>query len=655
VVNATVLVVDDSLTVRMDLAEALEAAGFRPIACATAAEARAALVKEEPALVILDVRLPDGDGVELLGEIRASGGAYLPVMLLSTEAEVSDRIRGMQTGADEYVHKPYDARYVVSRARALVTCTPEPSGEAGQRVLIIDDSRTYAEVVGAALEAEGYDITTAGTGEDGLRLAADLRPSAMVIDNLLPGIDGATVVRRIRTDAALRCTPCLLLTASDEEGAELMALEAGADAFVRKTEDVPLLVARFKAMLRGAGAPHTTETTASLSGPKRILAVDDSETYLQGLSEVLCAEGHDVVLARSGEEALDLLRVQKVDCILLDIRMPGLDGKETCRRIKAEPEMRDTPLILLTALEDRQSMLEGFSMGADDYVSKSGHFAVLKARVRAQIRRKQTEDENRRVREEVQRMELETGETRAAKLLARERAAHAEDLERKNKELEAFSYSVSHDLRAPLRAIDGFSRSVLRDFSDTLHPRAIEDLQRVRSAAKRMSDLIDDLLSLAKISQSDLVRGRVDLSALARSIGADLKSKHPEREVEFAIEGGLEVEGDGSLVRILLENLLGNAWKFTSKRPGARIELARVQLGSEPTFLVRDNGAGFDTAYADRLFSPFQRLHSPDEFEGTGIGLATVHRIVTRHGGRIWAEARVELGATFFFTLEAKR
>jgi light-regulated signal transduction histidine kinase (bacteriophytochrome) len=146
----------------------------------------------------------------------------------------------------------------------------------------------------------------------------------------------------------------------------------------------------------------------------------------------------------------------------------------------------------------------------------------------------------------------------------------------------------------------------------------------------------------------------VDVSALALCVGADLRSKHPERVVELAVEEGLRADGDGRLVKILLENLLGNAWKFTSKQPAARIELARVEIGSEAAFVLRDNGAGFDMAYAERLFGPFQRMHSAGEFEGTGIGLATVYRIVSRHGGRIWAEAQVGRGATFFFTLEGK-
>jgi two-component system, NtrC family, sensor kinase len=297
--NEPVLIVDDSLTVRMDLAEALTAAGFRSVPCSTVAEARSALASESFALVILDILLPDGDGIELLREIRGSERAEVPIMLLSTEREVRNRIRGMRTGADEYVGKPYDAAYVVSRARELVRRTLSVSGLGS--ILVIEDSPTFREVLRDALESESYGVEVATTGEQGLRIAADIRPAAIIVDGLLPGIDGATVIRRIRLDSALRGTPCLLLTASDDEGAELRALDAGADAFVRKEEDISLILARLGAALRSAKSRVEEPATSSLLGPKRILAVDDSMTYLQEVTAALSGEGYDVVVANSGE------------------------------------------------------------------------------------------------------------------------------------------------------------------------------------------------------------------------------------------------------------------------------------------------------------------------------------------------------------------
>jgi signal transduction histidine kinase len=220
-----------------------------------------------------------------------------------------------------------------------------------------------------------------------------------------------------------------------------------------------------------------------------------------------------------------------------------------------------------------------------------------------------------------------------------------------NSELEAFSYSVSHDLRAPLRGIDGFSQILLDDYADKLDEEGKRYLHRIRAGTQRMGSLIEDLLNLSRVTRGEMHKARFDLSCLARSVADALQQAHPEREVDLRIEKGLETEADSSLLRIVLENLLSNAWKFTSKRPSACIEFGRIQHNGTPAYFVRDDGAGFDPAYAARLFGAFQRLHSVEEFPGTGVGLATVQRIVQRHGGHIWAESAVGQGATFYFTL----
>jgi signal transduction histidine kinase len=224
-------------------------------------------------------------------------------------------------------------------------------------------------------------------------------------------------------------------------------------------------------------------------------------------------------------------------------------------------------------------------------------------------------------------------------------------LEAANAELEAFCYSVAHDLRAPLRGIQGFSQALLEDHASQLDPKGMDYLQRVSSAALRMSDLIDDLLTLSRISRTPVVREPVDLTALAADVTRDLEREH-QRPVQTTIAAGMRVNADARLMRIALENLLGNAWKFTSKVGGdAAVEIGSEMLDGATVFFVRDNGAGFDEAYASKLFAPFQRLHTEKDFGGTGIGLATVQRIIRRHGGRVWARAAVDGGATFSFTL----
>jgi signal transduction histidine kinase len=225
------------------------------------------------------------------------------------------------------------------------------------------------------------------------------------------------------------------------------------------------------------------------------------------------------------------------------------------------------------------------------------------------------------------------------------------ELATSNKELESFSYSVSHDLRAPLRSIDGFSQALLEDYADKLDSSGQDYLRRVRSAAQHMATLIDDMLNLSRVTRSAMRREPLDLSAIATAIAADLREAEPSRQVEFVIENGLTVAGDTPLLRAAMENLLRNSWKYTSGHPRARIEFGRSNQNGKSTFFVRDDGAGFDPRYADRLFGVFQRLHTSAEFPGTGVGLATVQRIIHRHGGEIWAEGAVERGATFYFTL----
>ena len=653
----SVLIVDDSLTVRMDLGEAFELTGFATKLCSTVAEARSALSTSSFSLIILDVLLPDGDGVDLLREIRQTAAtAETLIMLLSSEAEVSDRTRGIKTGADEYIGKPYDQSYVVARALELLRKREPGSGAArSTTVLIIDDSPTFREELKSVLESSGYAVVTAGTGEDGLRAAVDVRPAVIVVDGILPGIDGSTVIRRIRADAALRSTPCILLTGSEERSDELEAFDAGADAFVRKEEDTQIILARVTALLRSAGSPSAVRTTSSLFGPKKILTVDDSLTYLHEIAEQLRQEGYDVIPARSGEEALELLSVQSVDCILLDLVMPGLSGQETCRRIKGSAAWRDIPLIMHTAIEEQAAMIEGINAGADDYIAKSSDLEVLSARVRAQLRRKQFEDENRDIREQLLQKEVEVVSANSARELAEIRATFVDELKSKNIELEAFSYSVSHDLRAPLRSIDGFSKLLLDGYADKIDAKGQDYLHLVRESAQRMGQLIDDLLLLSRIGRAGLSRDQIDLSEIARRVSEELKKKDPDRHIEWCIEDQLLVEADSGLMRVAFDNLLGNAWKFTSKVSAPRIEVGTSQQEGVAVFFVRDNGAGFNMEWAEKLFSPFQRLHNESEFEGTGIGLATVYRIVDRHGGRIWAESAVDHGATFYFTIPPAR
>lgn len=230
-------------------------------------------------------------------------------------------------------------------------------------------------------------------------------------------------------------------------------------------------------------------------------------------------------------------------------------------------------------------------------------------------------------------------------------AERTAQLENANKELEAFSYSVSHDLRAPLRAIDGFSNTLLKNYGDALDERAQDYLRRVRAASQRMAQLIDDILGLSRATRAEMHRQRVDLSEMASEILDSLRRSEPRRRAELVVQPGVIVDADAPLLHIALDNLLRNAWKFTGKREVARIEVGSLEQDGERVYFVRDNGVGFSMNYADKLFSPFQRLHTESDFPGTGIGLALVQRIVRRHGGRIWVHSEIDQGTTFYFTL----
>jgi two-component system, sensor histidine kinase and response regulator len=401
---------------------------------------------------------------------------------------------------------------------------------------------------------------------------------------------------------------------------------------------------------QGASAGENAATAPSSEDRVNILLVDDQPANLVALEAMLQGLGQNLIRAESGREALKWLLTHDFAVILLDVKMPDMDGFETAALIRQREKSKHTPIIFLTAADQSQNQaVRGYSVGAVDYMVKPVVPEFVRSKVAVFVELAKKTDLLRR-----QAHMLRANE-QAAREQAAEQAELVRDLEHKNRELESFSYAVSHDLRAPLRRIDSYSKAILDSQADRLDETGRKFLERVRQSSREMSQLIDDVLYLARVTRAELREQEVDLSALVTLLLDRIRESEPDRDVEFKVRPGVIVLGDGQLLRIAMENLLDNAWKFTSRRPEARIEFGMSQIGGESSYFVRDNGAGFDMTYVDRLFGPFQRLHLTSEFPGSGIGLATVQRIIHRHGGRVWAEGMVGQGATFHFTLGRSR
>ncbi|MGE0525902.1 MAG: response regulator [Bdellovibrionales bacterium] len=356
-----------------------------------------------------------------------------------------------------------------------------------------------------------------------------------------------------------------------------------------------------------------------------VLLVDDKPENLLSLEEVLQAPDLNFVRSLSGEEALEAVLKCRPALLIMDVQMPGMNGFEVARMLRGMERTRHIPIIFVTAThrEERFSF-EGFESGAVDYLFKPLNHVVVRSKVRVFV-------------------ELHRKSVRLEQ--------YVNQLSLLNRELETFSYSVSHDLRAPVRSMMGFARNALEALDTSLIADAQSDLKRVVAAGERMNRLIDALLDLARLSRIELKKSRVDISEMARQICEDLRRESPGASVAIEIMEGITAYCDKRLMDAALRNLLGNAFKFSSRSPSPKVEFGTQRRANETVYFVRDNGTGFDMAYADRLFAPFQRLHTSSEFEGTGVGLATVKRIINRHQGTIWPESIKNEGTVFFFTL----
>ena len=413
------------------------------------------------------------------------------------------------------------------------------------------------------------------------------------------------------------------------EGGALFTVEVprlapgGADLSVALTDELRVKeVAQRMIQELHVSAPSLSVITGE-AGQALVLVVEDNPDMNRFVCESLASQ-YRVDSAFNGKEGLQKALEVRPDLILSDVMMPEMSGVELVRAIRAHPELDSTSMILLTAKADEGLRVTLLREGAQDYVMKPFSVEELRARVGNLVTAK-----------------------RAAEAL-RERTTQ---LAAANKELEAFSYSISHDLRAPLRAVQGFANILLEDYAADLPPEAQRHLGSICDGAAKMGQLIEDLLTFSRLSRQPLTKRTLSPAKLTSQVLDELKSEQENRHVEIRIADLPDCKADPVLLKQVFINLLGNALKYTRKRETASIEVG-VQKGSRPcVYFIKDNGAGFDMQYADKLFGVFQRLHNDKEFEGTGVGLAIVQRIISRHGGHIWAEAAIDHGATFYFTL----
>ena len=528
-------------------------------------------------------------------------------------------------------------------------------------ILIVDDTPINLKLLRAQLESEGHAVFEAHDGMDALALLECQPVDAVISDILMPKMDGYRLCLEIRKQAPLRNLPIIIYTSTYiSPGDEKLAIDMGADKYLKKPASVETLVA---ALLEVSARPHAALQPKALQefevlkeyNERLVSKLKEKNTELQTQTEALRAseERYRLLFERAPDVIFALAPTGAITSLNYAFEtITGWPPAQWLGRpfqdiLHLDDQLRAGELFQLVLGGERvptfKLRMRTVAGGFRD-VEFTGFSSELSGgRIEVQgIGRDITE--RLQAQEEILRLNAELEER------VQQRTA---ELEFANQQMEAFSYSVSHDLRSPLTAIDGFGNLLSKEIgASAVSDRGKHYLVRIRAGVVQMGELIDALLSLAKVSRTSLRLEDVDLSALAETLLTGYREREPGRVAQLAIQAGMVVHGDPNLLRQVLDNLLGNAWKFSSHQPQTHIAFDRESgPNGEAKYVVRDKGAGFDMAYSEKLFSAFQRLHTESEFAGTGIGLATVQRIVTRHGGRIWAESRPGEGATFYFTL----
>jgi two-component system sensor histidine kinase/response regulator len=457
----------------------------------------------------------------------------------------------------------------------------------GAEILIAEDSQTQAEQLTHYLSMRGYTVTVARNGKQALAAALRSKPALIITDVVMPEMDGYTLCKEIKSLPALKDVPVVLLTSLSRPQDIVKGLECSADSFIRKPYDDKYLLSRVEYILTNVQLRKTERLQVGV------------QLQFGGQSHFITAEKQQI---------LDLL----------------ISTYEGAVQINEELEIK------------QQELLQAKETLEERVAERTAELAQTNQQLQIElVERKRAEAEIKKLNEDLERRVAE----RTAQLAAA------------NHELEAFSYSVSHDLRAPLRHIKGFTLLLIEEYSPQLAPEAQQRLKRIQEVTNKMARMIDDLLNLARLDRRSMALQMVSLNSLVENVRRNLESETSGRKIDWRVGSLPSVNCDPGLVEQVFANLLSNAVKYTGRCEHAVIEIDQATIEGQPVLFVRDNGAGFNPKYSDRLFGTFQRLHSDEEFEGTGVGLATVQRIIRKHGGRIWAEAEVNKGATFYFSL----
>ena len=706
-----ILIVDDQPENIWPLTQHLQS-GFDVLCAATGKEAlEIAFSENRPDLILLDIMMPDMDGYAVCEKLKADERSReIPVIFLTGKTEDPEQVKGLGLGAQDYITKPFSLQVVTARIQSVLNLKKETDrrqllkaqlealnrqlehqvlqkqreleaarealkqyedkwnrlfkqegeAKAPKRILVVDDNPENVHLLAHNLQSH-YEVICTTSAKEALEIAfSDERPDIILLDVMIPEMDGFEVCSRLKANAETWSIPVIFITALGQEVDETRGLNLGAVDFITKPFSIPVAKARIEAHLRlKAEMDHRITLARKLEGLNKNL-----EARIQKKAAALEQAHADLKTSEGKYRGIYENAIEGIFQTTQEGRF--LDASPSLARnlgYKSSGELvatiTDAAHQLYLRPQDREIVLQALAQKGElfgfetQFKKKNGEVIWVLMSVKAVrdkthaltyfqgfaidiTERKRAEEDIRKLNQELEARVIE----RTAKL------------EAANKELEAFAYSVSHDLRAPLRHIDGFMELLQKKAGTALDEQGRHYMETIAEAAQKMGLLIDDLLSFSRMGRHALSVQSVDLGNLVRDVIRELEPDVTGRTIDWRIGELPAVSGDGAMLRMVLTNLIANALKFTLPRQQAQIEIGSLPgQDAEAVIFVRDNGVGFDMTYVDRLFGVFQRLHRTEDFEGTGIGLANVRRIISRHGGRTWAEGKPDQGATFFFSL----